>query len=336
MKTVLKQLFEYQELSFPEARQVLLDIADGAYNHAQIAAFLSAYLMRPITVAELQGFRAALLDLCRPIDLSDFKAIDLCGTGGDGKNTFNISTLTAFVVAGAGHKVAKHGNYGVSSVCGSSNVMEYLGYRFTADADLLYRQLDQANLTFLHAPLFHPAMKAVAPIRRELGMKTFFNMLGPLVNPSRPHYQLVGVYSLELARLYKYILEQGEQEFAIVHSLDEAHGGGYDEVSLTGPFRMISRREDRLYQPETLGLRRLKPEELFGGDTVEAAADIFVKVLKNEGTPAQTHVVTANAGLALQTVTGQPFATCLEQAKESLQSGKAFSTLQQLIESPQP
>jgi anthranilate phosphoribosyltransferase len=333
MKTVLKQLFEYQELSFPEARQVLLDIADGAYNHAEISAFLSAYLMRPITVQELQGFRAALLDLCLPVDLSDFEAIDLCGTGGDGKNTFNISTLTAFVVAGAGHKVAKHGNYGVSSVCGSSNVMEYLGYSFSSDSDVLYRQLDQSNLTFLHAPLFHPAMKAVAPIRRELGMKTFFNMLGPLVNPARPHYQLVGVYSLELARLYKYILEQGKQEFAIVHSLDETGQGGYDEVSLTGPFRMISRTEDRLYTPEKLGLKRLKPEDLFGGDTIEAAADIFVKVLKNEGTAAQMHVVTANAGLALQTVTQQPFENCLEMAEESLKSGKAFATLQQLIES---
>ncbi|MEM0997176.1 MAG: anthranilate phosphoribosyltransferase [Bacteroidota bacterium] len=327
MKTVLQQLFEYSELSFPEARQVLLDIADGRYNHAQISAFLSAYLMRPVTVQELQGFRAALLELCRPVDFGGAETIDLCGTGGDGKDTFNISTLTAFVVAGAGYKVTKHGNYGVSSVCGSSNVMEYLGYTFTNEPDLLRRQLDTAHLTFLHAPLFHPAMKAVAPVRRELGMKTFFNMLGPLVNPARPKFQLVGVYSLELARLYKYILEQGEQEFSIVHSLD-----GYDEISLTGPFRIISRTEDRLYQPGEIGFRKLDPADLYGGATVEAAAQIFTRVLQGEGTPEQHEVVLGNATLAIRTITGHALAEARAQAEASLLGGKAYQTLKKLID----
>jgi anthranilate phosphoribosyltransferase len=327
MKQVLQKLFDYSELSFPQARQVLLDIAEGAYNHSQIAAFLSAYLMRPVTVQELQGFRAALLELCRPVDLGEYETIDLCGTGGDGKDTFNISTLTAFVVAGAGFKVAKHGNYGVSSVCGSSNVMEHLGYTFTNDNYTLRRQLELANLTFLHAPLFHPAMKAVAPVRRELGMKTFFNMLGPLVNPARPKYQLVGVYSLELARLYKYILEQGEQEFSIVHSLD-----GYDEISLTGGFRLISRKEDRLYQPAEIGFRRLQREDIYGGDSVEAAAEIFTRVLQGNGSPEQHEVVLANATLAIRTITGNPIGESRELAERSLLDGKAYQTLEKLVQ----
>lgn len=327
MKTILKQLFEYQKLSFPEARKVLLDIAAGQYNHAQISAFLSAYMMRPISVEELQGFRAALLELCRPVDLSDFETIDLCGTGGDGKNTFNVSTLTAFVLAGAGYKVAKHGNYGVSSVCGSSNVMEYLGYTFSNEQDCLYRQLSENNLTFLHAPLFHPAMKAVAPVRRELGMKTFFNMLGPLVNPARPQFQLVGVFSLELARLYKYILQQGKQQYTIVHSLD-----GYDEVSLTGAFRSITRAKDQLLRPQDLGLEKLRPEELYGGETVKAAAEIFVKILEGKGTSAQESVVAANAALAMQMLDGTDLATGVSRAKETLHNGKARQILTQLIE----
>ncbi|HHG83968.1 MAG TPA: anthranilate phosphoribosyltransferase [Bacteroidetes bacterium] len=326
MKKILTQLFEYQKLSFSEARQVLFDIAAGQYNHAQISAFLSAYMMRPITVAELQGFRAALLELCRPVDLSDFETIDLCGTGGDGKNTFNVSTLTAFVLAGAGYKVAKHGNYGVSSVCGSSNVMEYLGYTFSNKQDRLYQQLDKNNLTFLHAPLFHPAMKAVAPVRRELGMKTFFNMLGPLVNPARPQNQLVGVFNLELARLYKYILQEGKQAYTIVHSLD-----GYDEISLTSAFRSITRETDRLIEPRELGLAKLAPKDLFGGDTIEAAAQIFIQILDGKGTLAQQNVVAANAALAMQMLDGTTLEDGVARAKETLASGKARQTLTQLI-----
>lgn len=329
MKEVLNKLFEHQHLSRQEASQVLRNIAEGHYNEAQITAFMTVYLMRPISVEELGGFRDALLDLSVKVDLSEFNTIDLCGTGGDGKNTFNISTLTSFVVAGAGQKVAKHGNYGVSSASGSSNMLEYLGYKFSNDQDVLKRQLSEAGICFLHAPLFHPAMKVVAPIRRSLGIKTFFNMLGPLVNPSRPQNQLVGVYSLEVARAYNYMLQQSEVNYGVVFSLD-----GYDEVSLTGAFKLINKHQERLINPEDLGLNTIVPEAIFGGDSVEEAAKIFVKILKGEGTQAQNEVVLTNTALALQTVNKTlGFAEAFDQAKESLMSGTAQKTLDKLIKS---
>ena len=328
MKKILNKLFDFQELSGEEAKEVLYQFAGGKVNPAQMAAFLTAYRMRPVTVAELGGFRQALLELCLPVDLGGRDTIDLCGTGGDGKDTFNISTLTSFVVAGAGYAVAKHGNYGVSSACGSSNVMEHLGYRFTNDIDMLRRQLDAAGICFLHAPLFHPAMKAVGPVRRELGVKTFFNMLGPLVNPARPAAQLTGVFSLELGRLYKYILQKEAVRYAIVHSLD-----GYDEVSLTGPFRCITPERDALLEPEDLGLARLTPEALHGGSTVAEAAGIFMAVLQGKGSPAQESAVLANASLAIQTAaSGKSSEQAMEEARKSLRSGKALSAFQSLIE----
>ncbi|MEM7038967.1 MAG: anthranilate phosphoribosyltransferase [Bacteroidota bacterium] len=327
MKTRLQKLFAYQELDYIEARQSLLDIAAGEINEAQIAAFLTVYQLRPITVQELQGFRAALLELCRPAGLEDYETMDVCGTGGDGKNTFNISTLTAFVVAGAGYQVAKHGNYGVSSRCGSSNVMEHLGYRFSNEPDQLRRQLDSANICFLHAPLFHPAMKVAAPIRRALGFKTFFNMLGPLVNPARPAHQLVGVFSLELARLYKYLLQQDGRNFSIVHSLD-----GYDEVSLTGPFRRINNAEEGILVPADLDQSQLDPVALHGGETIGEAADIFMSVLRNEATTAQKAAVLANATLAIQTRTGSSLEDARAQAQTALESGKALQSFQSLLE----
>lgn len=322
MKQILTQLFAHQPLGYVDARQVLLDIADGRYNSTQIAAFLTVYRMRAITVPELQGFRAALLDLCLPVDLPE-DAIDLCGTGGDGKNTFNVSTLAALVVAGAGYQVIKHGNYGVSSVCGSSNVMAALGYEFSNDSAVLRQQLDTANICFLHAPLFHPAMKEVAPVRKALGMKTFFNMLGPLVNPAQPRFQLVGVFDLELARRYKYILQQSERKYAIVHTLT-----GYDEVSLTAPFRCITNAADRVLTPEELGFERLQETDLHGGATIPEAAKIFEDILQNRGTPAQNAAVIANAALAIQTITGEAYAEARAQATDSLNSGKAHNTLQ--------
>lgn len=332
MKTILNTLFEYQELSADEARSILHEIAAGQYNPSQIASFLTIYRMRPVTVEELRGFRTALLDLCLHVDLSDYEAIDLCGTGGDGKNTFNISTLTSFVVAGAGYHVAKHGNYGVSSVCGSSNVMEHLGYRFSNQEDQIKRELDQAGISFLHAPLFHPAMKAVGPIRRELGIKTFFNMLGPLVNPSRPAYQLTGVFDLELARLYKYILQKEGTRYTIVHALD-----GYDEVSLTGPFRLITPERDEIIEPIEMGFRQLKAEELFGGDTISEAAAIFTKVLSGKSTAAHNEVVLANASLAIATLKpNMSIGECREEAEASLLGGKAESAFKSLIATSQP
>jgi anthranilate phosphoribosyltransferase len=326
MKEILNHLFEHKTLSKSEATEILKNIALGKYNSSQIAAFMTVYLMRSITVEELEGFRDAMLDLCIRLDLDAYNPIDLCGTGGDGKNTFNISTLASFVVAGAGQAVAKHGNYGVSSTCGSSNVLEYFGIKFTNDKDAIHKQLDEANICILHAPLFHPALKNVAPIRRELGVKTFFNMLGPMVNPAFPKNQMVGVFSLELARLYAYLYQQTDKNFSIIHTLD-----GYDEISLTGDFKVFSRGEEALKQPEQLHAERLHLEQIYGGDTVAESAEIFIKVLNNEGSKAQKAVVVANAAMALQTA--QPtksIAECIDLANESLESQKAKKAFEKL------
>ena len=292
MKEILNYLYEHKTLDKSTSKKVLTNIAKGTYNHSQIASFISVYLMRSIKVEELEGFRDALLELCIPIDLSGFDTIDLCGTGGDGKDTFNISTLTSFVVAGAGMKVAKHGNYGVSSSCGSSNLMEFAGYQFSNDASKLKTEIEKAGICFLHAPLFNPAMKNVAPVRHELGVKTFFNMLGPMVNPSFPSRQLVGVYSLELARIYSYLYQSTDKHFAIVHSLD-----GYDEVSLTGPFKIITREMEKILHPADMQLNTHDPARLSGGSTVEQAMGIFLKVLVDDCTETQKEVVIANAAL---------------------------------------
>ena len=327
MKNILNKLFEQQQLTKAEAKEVLIQMANEKYNASQMASFLTVYLMRPISVKELAGFREALLELAIKIDLSEFNTIDLCGTGGDGKNTFNISTLTSFIVAGTGNKVAKHGNYGVSSVSGSSNMLEYLGYKFTNNEDVLRKQIDTANICFLHAPLFHPAMKAVGPVRRELGVKTFFNMLGPLVNPSNPQNQLVGVFNLEVARIYNYLLQETSKNYGIVFSLD-----GYDEISLTSNFKLFTKGNEQMVSPQDLGLKRLEQSEIFGGDTVEEAAKIFVSILDGKGTEAQNNAVLANAAYALKTFdTNKSFETAFEEAKDSLLGLKAKESLTKLI-----
>ena len=323
MKKTLNKLFNHQHLSHQDAYEVLTRIGRGEFNHSQIAAFLTVYLMRNISVDELKGFRDALLDLCLKIDLSEFETVDVCGTGGDGKDTFNISTLSAFVIAGAGYKVAKHGNYGVSSACGSSNVLEYLGYSFTNDESTLKRQLEQANFCMMHAPLFHPAMKNVGPIRKELGMKTFFNMLGPLVNPSFPRKQLVGVFNLEIARIYNYLLQNSEKDYTILHSLD-----GYDEISLTGNFKAISNAGEKLFSPEDIGFNTLNQEDIYGGSTVKESAEIFVNILKNQATKKQKNVVIANAAFAINLFEkNKSLEECQALARESLESGKALEVL---------
>ena len=273
MKQILNQLFAHEKLSSDQAREVLTNISADTYNDASVAAFISVYLMRGISVEELSGFRSALLDLCISVDTGGIDTIDLCGTGGDGKNTFNISTLSSFVVAGAGYKVTKHGNYGVSSVCGSSNVLEHLGYTFTSDVDILLKQLDRANICFLHAPLFHPALASVGPIRRQLGVKTFFNMLGPLVNPARPNHQSVGVFDLKIARLYQYLYETLDKKYNIIYALD-----GYDEISLTGKTKIINNNAEYLAAPSYFGLPTYRSSDIFGGDTIESAATIFVDI----------------------------------------------------------
>lgn len=327
MKAILNQLFEHQKLSEQQAYEVLTKIGNGGYNTSQIASFLTVYLMRNISVEELRGFQKALLDLCLKMDFSEFNTIDLCGTGGDGKNTFNISTITSFVVAGAGYKVAKHGNYGVSSNCGSSNVLEYLGYEFTNDESKLKQQLDQTNFCMMHAPLFHSAMKNVGPIRGELGVKTFFNMLGPIVNPSFPKNQMVGVFNLELARIYNYLLQDTGKNYKVLHSLD-----GYDEISLTGQVKMITNKGEDLIHPNQIGFEQLKPEEIYGGETIEEAASIFINILNNEGTKAQKDVVVANSAFAINCFeANKSHEECKAIAIESLESTSAYQTLKKLI-----
>ena len=327
MKQILNYLFENKSFSKEQAREILTNISMGKYNNSQITAFMIAYCMRNITVNELEGFRDAMLDLCLPVDMGGMEMIDLCGTGGDGKDTFNISTLASFIVAGAGYKVAKHGNYGVSSGCGSSNVMEYLGYTFTNDIDTLKRNAERANICFLHAPLFHPAMKTVAPIRRELGVKTFFNMLGPMVNPARPKNQLVGVYNLELARMYAYLYQRSDRKYTILNAID-----GYDEVSLTCDFKTFSAEGEEIFSPEGLGFTRLDPAQIAGGTDVPASAKIFTSILNGEGTDAQNSVVLVNAALAIKTIKPlSNFGDCFYEAEESLMQSKALKSFKTLL-----
>ena len=327
MKKILNFLFEHKTLSREQAKEVLINISRNVYNESEIASFITVYLMRSITIDELQGFRDALLELCVRVDLNGHDVIDIVGTGGDGKNTFNISTLSCFIVAGTGNKVAKHGNYGATSVSGSSNVMEQLGYTFKSDKSLLQQEIDEASICFLHAPMFHPALKAVGPIRKNLGVRTFFNMLGPMVNPAFPKYQLVGVYNLEMARIYNYLLQPTGNKFTIIHSLD-----GYDEISLTGDTKVITNEGEKILTAEALGKRMVNAEDIYGGNTVEEAAKIFTKILKGEGSWAQNAVVLANSAMALQcTGNYKTYDDCYHAAVESLESGKANDCLQKLI-----
>lgn len=325
MKTILNRLINHETLSKAEAKEVLVNISSGQYNPAQIASFLTVYMMRNITIEELSGFREALLELCIPVDFSDYNTIDLCGTGGDGKDTFNISTLASFVVAGTGIHVAKHGNYGVSSISGSSNVMESLGVKFSNERDFLAKCMEQANIAILHAPLFHPAMKNVGPIRKELGVKTFFNMLGPMVNPSFPKNQLVGVFSLELARMYAYLYQNTNVNYTILHALD-----GYDEISLTADAKMITKNSESIVNADDYQLSKLFFEDIKGGESIEESAQIFMNIISGNGTEAQQNVVCANAALAIATVENSSIINAFAKAKESLQSRKALEKLQKL------
>lgn len=328
MKEILNYLFEYKKLTTAEAEEVLLEITKGKYSDSEIASFITVFNMRTISIAELTGFRNALLKTRVPIDFSDFNTIDLCGTGGDGKDTFNISTISAFVVAGAGCKVAKHGNYGASSGCGSSNVMEYLGYRFSNEDAKLRKELGSIDITFLHAPLFNPAMKNVAQVRKALRLKTFFNMLGPMVNPSRPQNQLVGVFNLELARMYNYIYQGSGINYCILHSLD-----GYDEISLTGPFKLLSNNNDMLLTPSDLGLPLVKPEELVGTGDIKGTAKLFTNILEEKGTVAQNSAVIANSAMAINCYFPEKnIEQSVEEAKSSLLGGKALKVFKSLID----
>ncbi|MGN6293383.1 MAG: anthranilate phosphoribosyltransferase [Chitinophagaceae bacterium] len=327
MRKILQYLFEHKTLPRSLAKEALVNIGKGVYNEHEVTAFMTVYLMRSITIEELQGFRDALLELCVPVKLDGYETVDIVGTGGDGKDTFNISTLSCFIVAGTGQPVAKHGNYGASSVSGASNVMEQLGYKFKQDNGQLQKEIEKANICFLHAPLFHPALKTVGPIRRNLGMRTFFNMLGPMVNPADPAFQLVGVFSLEMARVYNYFLQLSGKPFTIIHGLD-----GYDEISLTNDTKVITQRGEKIMTPQQLGKRMVAASDIHGGRTPEDAARIFATIIKGEGTWAQNAVVLANAAMALH-CTGkyQEYDDAYHAAVESLESGKAYQCLQKLI-----
>ncbi|MEO8861966.1 MAG: anthranilate phosphoribosyltransferase [Ginsengibacter sp.] len=327
MKKILTYLFEHKTLSREKAKEVLINISKGIYSDSEIASFTTVFLMRSITIPELLGFRDALIELCVPVNLKPHRVLDIVGTGGDGKNTFNISTLSCFIVAGAGQKVAKHGNYGASSISGSSNVMEAHGYKFSADNTKLLLEIETTNICFMHAPLFHPGLKIVGPIRKNLGVRTFFNMLGPMVNPALPEVQVIGVYNLEMARIYSYLLQQSNAKFTIVHSLD-----GYDEISLTGDAKIISNEGEKICTAEYLGKRMVSPQDIYGGNSTEEAAKIFLKILKGEGSWAQNAVVIANAAIALSATGNFPdYEQCYEIAVESLESGKAYDSFQKLI-----
>ena len=327
MKKILQYLFEHKTLTREAAKDVLENISKGVYTETEIASFTTVFLMRSITIDELMGFRDALMNLCLPVDLNGHSVIDIVGTGGDGKNTFNISTLSCFIVAGAGHKVAKHGNYGATSISGSSNVMENLGYRFSADNEKLKREIEETNICFMHAPLFHPALKAVASIRKNLGIRTFFNMLGPMVNPAIPSVQMVGVYNLEMARIYTYLLQQSSAKFMIIHSLE-----GYDEISLTGDTKVITNEGEKILSALYLGKRTVNPNDITGGNSTEEAAKIFDTILKGEGSWSQNAVVMANAAMALL-ATGEykNYEECYALAVESLESLKAYKGFKKLM-----
>ncbi len=339
MKYYLQKRILGEILSKSEAQEALSIIGKGEANNSQIASFLTTYMIKSITAEELEGFRDAMLDLALTVDLSEFSPMDVCGTGGDGKDTFNISTTSSFVVAGAGQRVAKHGNHGVSSSVGSSTVLEYLGVKFTNDESSLKAKIEDAGICFLHAPLFHPAMRFVGPIRKELGMKTFFNMLGPILNPARVKKQVTGVYNQEILGIYGELFSKqtplsiGEEtgvrlNFGVLFGLD-----GYDEISLTSDFELITQKGKETFSPEQLGFTKCKQEDLHGGNNVEESAKILISILENQGTKAQTEVVMANAAIALYCADDDlSLSDAVLMAKESLISGKALNSFKKFVE----
>ena len=326
MKKILNRLTQYETLTEKESRDIIIDISEGKLNTSEISSFLTIFMIRNITIEELNGFRKALIELSLKIDLNEFDPIDLCGTGGDEKDTFNISTLASFVTAGSGVKVAKHGNYGVSSSCGSSNVLEYLDLKFDNDSDKIRKAVDKANICFLHAPLFHPAMKNVAPVRKELGLKTFFNMLGPMVNPSMPEKQVVGVYNLELARIYNYLYQTTDINYNIIHSID-----GYDEISLTNGTKVYSRESEFILGSEDFNLKDIDSKNIIGGKDIKSSSKIFMDVLNGKGSTDQENVVCANASLAIAISKDISIIEAFNQAKESIKTKNALKCFNDLI-----
>ena len=328
MKEILQYLFDHQTLSKAQAKSILLEISKDIFNEIEVTSFVTVFLMRSISLAELEGFTEALQQLSPQIDLGTLDLVDVVGTGGDGKNTFNISTLASLVVAGTGQKVAKHGNYAASTISGASNVLETLGYRFKDNEAALKNDLEKGNFCYLHAPIFHTSLKSIAPMRRNLGLKTFFNILGPLINPAKPKYTMIGVANLEIARIYQYLLQKKNADFLLVNALD-----GYDEISLTSDTKIIDKNGEKIFSAEDLQFKNIDPETIFGGNSIDEAAHIFKNILEGNGTYEQNAVVLANAGMALKN-TGKygDYANCLKMAKESLLEGKALNGFKKLVD----
>ena len=295
MKEIINKILEKRALTFDEAKRIIYAIAEDQLNNSQVAVILFGIQMKGLQLEEIKGFRSALLELAIPVQIDGSNAIDLCGTGGDGKNTFNISTTTAFVVSAMGYKVIKHGNYGVSSTCGSSNVLEELGYHFSADSAILNRQLKEKNICFLHAPLFHPTLMKVGGIRKELGIRTFFNALGPLVNPVQPEYQLTGTYNLELAKIYQHILLGSRKDYKVVFGMN-----GYDELTLTDQTRVLGVEGDECIDAATFDQTKVKPTSIHSGETILQAANLLRSITQGDGSNSQNSVISANVALALQ------------------------------------
>lgn len=329
MQKVLNKLIKQETLSEDQAFQLLVGIAEDQYDPYEVTGIIVALQTRILTLEELAGFRSALLSLAEKPAIDGTNAIDLCGTGGDGKNTFNISTTTALVLAGMGYKVIKHGNYGVSSLCGSSNVLEALGYEFTKDEAVLNDSLAKHNICFLHAPLFHPAMKKVAPIRKALGIPTFFNIMGPLVNPVQPDFQLTGTFNLAIARMYSHLLNQHRKHYKVVYAMD-----GYDEISLTGDTRIFGKHIDQVVNASHINEEQISPDAIKGGDTTIASANIITSILKGKGTKSQNTVIAYNTAHALQLFHPEKeVAKLYTEVYDYLKSGEGILHFNQLIAS---
>jgi len=324
---LIEKLINQETLTKAESSVVLNNITNGVYNDSQIVVVVTALQMRSVTADELNGFRDALLEASTKVNLKVEDCIDVCGTGGDGKNTFNISTITAFVLAAGGYKVVKHGNYGVSSFCGSSTMLEHLGYKFTVNESNLQEQLDETNICFLHAPLFHPCLKRVSKIRKDLGIRTFFNFLGPLVNPLQPNLQLTGVFNLKTARLYKDILSNSRKAFSVVHSID-----GYDEVSLTAPFKVFSETSEQLLYPEELTDETITEDDLFGGSDILQSEKIFEAIVSGNGNAVQNEVIKINTALGIKCFKPEMSLEDAQlEAEQIIKSGKVAQTIKNVI-----
>ena len=328
MKEILEKLIAGETFTRAQMKEILIAITEQKFSNEQIAGLLTGIQMRNITTDELLGLRDGILATGKPVDLSPYKVIDIVGTGGDGKNTFNISTASCFVVAGAGYKVAKHGNYSATSVSGASNVLEEHGVKFTADNDKLKANIEKCNFTYMHAPLFAYAMKFVAPVRKALQVPTCFNLLGPIVNPARPQYPVLGTATLDQMRLYHSVLQQISEGYSIVTSLDR-----YDEISLTSDFKVTSSSMEKIFTVAEIGFSTIKPEDLYGGNSKEEARKIFDNVLENKATDSQKNVVLANSAFAINCVCPQKnIHDCFLEAKESLESGKALQVFKTYVE----